>query len=488
MHAPVSTIAAAALLAVEPAVAAASSAAGTPRANLLVISTDDQDHGSLRALRPDGRPVMSELVSRVAAQGATFARAFVSYPLCSPSRATLLTGQLAHNHGVLGNDGPSGGHGALDHANTLPVWLRAAGYRTAHVGKYLNGYTGGPPPPGWDVWCTSWGGGYYNYFTNEDGTNVAHGTGEAHYHTDVMTQKAVDFVRSRAPGDPPFFLKLDYLAPHKGNPLAGGTAAAPRHQGTLAELAPQWPPSFNELDLSDKPPSIQALPLLSDDQVRGVLERDRRRLETLLAVDEGIGRVLTALAETGELERTFVFFTSDNGYLRGEHRIDGGKNHPYDEATRVPLVVRGPGIAPGSVIEELVSNVDLAPTWVEIAGATAGLPPDGRSLLALLEGRAAAWREAVLIESFVLEPSLPPAPPAIVRPYLALRTRDHLYVERNSAAGLERELYLLAADGCAPADPFQLESQHANPCEAAALEAAGARLAALSTCAGDGCW
>lgn len=460
-----------------------------PRANVVVITTDDQDPRSLRARRADGRPVMHELVSRVAAQGATFAESFVSYPLCSPSRATLLTGQLAHNHRVLGNDGPLGGYAALDHANTLPVWLQAAGYHTAHVGKYLNGYTGGAVPPGWDEWYTSWGGSYYNYFLNENGTNVGYGTAAASYHTDVMTEKAVDFLRSRSYGDRPFFLKLDYLAVHAGNALAGGTVPAPRHLGAMAGHVPEWVPSFNELDLSDKPPSIQAAyPLLSDEQVRDIVDLDRRRLEMLLSVDEGIGRVLRTLDELGELDRTYVFFTVDNGYMRGEHRIGGGKNQPYEESIRAPLLVRGPGVAAGAVIDRLVSNVDLAPTWVEIAGASAGRPPDGRSLLPLLEGRDVPWREVVLIESFQLEPSLPPAPPAIVRPYRGLRTAEHLYLERNSPAGTEVELYLFADDGCGAADPFQLASAHADPCQAATIEALRARLAGLTDCAGAGCW
>jgi N-acetylglucosamine-6-sulfatase len=389
---------------------------------------------------------------------------------------------------VLSNQAPHGGFEAFDPSQALPVWLQAAGFETAHVGKYLNKYgeTPGnaPIPPGWDRWETlilDSGHQYFGFKLNDDGTIVPHPTAPSRYLTDVLTMKAVAFVKSHQGGPRPWALFLDHLAPHGSNPLP---APAPRHLGTMGGLPLPPKPSFDEADVSDKPAVIRAKPPLSPNQIALQRMYHQRRLEALLAVDEGVARILDVLEHTGQLERTYVVFTSDNGFHLGEHRIASWKEHPYEEATRVPLAIRGPGIREGATIGALTSNVDLAPTIAQWCGATPSAPVDGRSLAPLLDGSATGWRRELLLEN------------PLQLEYRALRTlepdgREYLYVEYDHGQDGtvdERELYNLSPDAChAAPDPFQLESRHADPCYASLIERYTLRLAALGACSGASC-
>ncbi|MGQ0803311.1 MAG: sulfatase family protein [Actinomycetota bacterium] len=435
------------------------------RPNVVVIMTDDQTVESMRVM-PNVRDLLAE-------HGVTFTNSFASYPLCCPSRATLLTGQYAHNHGVLGNEPSVGGYGAFEHERTtLPAALQAVGYTTIHIGKYLNRYGLADPthvPPAWDDWHGLVGNSVYQYvgFTLNNNGNVRYRPPERGYQTDVLTDLATDAIK-RESEDGPFFLNLAYVAPHRALDRRLARPAG-RHQGAFAAEPLPQPPSFDEADVSDKPPQVARQPPLDPAEVEIITRRYRSRLESLLAVDEGVASVVRALRNTGEIDNTLIVFTSDNGFLHGEHRVASGKVFPYEPSIRVPLVVRGPGVASGATTDALVSNVDLAPTILAFTGAESLRRVDGRSLQGLLDRPGRDPRDLpVLLEAFDARSGA----------YQGVRTERYVYIEYVDGA---RELYDLVAD------PDQLENRSGDP-ELATVEARLARqLARLRACAGAEC-
>ena len=454
------------------------------RPNVVVVMSDDQTQDSIR--------YMPRVQEQIGAQGATFPQSFTNWPVCCPSRATFLTGQYAHNHQVLGNTPPLGGFERLDSSETLPVWLQRAGYYTAHIGKYLNGYEGSSVgvPAGWSEWHGSKETyTFYGYTLLEGGQLVEYGAdGEnpddpanpASYQTDVYTDKAVELIGRRAAEDQPFFLSLAYLAPHSGGPNPDPPTScdqsakpAPRHLTAFdAEPLPQSP-NFNEADVTDKPSGIASRPALTPNQITRATRFYRCRAESLLAIDEGVERIVNALRATGELDDTLVVYTSDNGFFHGEHRILTGKNRVYEEAIRVPLLIRGPGIDKGVEVDDLAVNADLAPTILDVASAEAGRTLDGRSLIDLAEHPSRLRGREILIEQDV-----PDDEQAQGVEYDAIRTARYVYVENVTG---EIELYDLELD------PYQLTNLHANPAYAAAEAALASRLASLRGCAGASC-
>jgi arylsulfatase A-like enzyme len=411
----------------------------SPRLNVVVIVTDDQSADSI----PRSVPVMPYLQARAldpADHWVVFTHAFVNTPLCCPSRATLLTGRYPHHTGVWGNrDGTQ-----LDEGATLAAWLDAAGYETALVGKYLNGYPFGRGPyvpAGWDRWWGKQQGGpesiYHDFTLIEQGTPVRYGASA--YATDVLADAAVGFIE-QAPSDRPFFLWFAPTAPH---PPA---EPAPRHVGRYADLPLPSPPSLGEPDVSDKPAWVRALPPLGAADIEAMREAKRRSFETLLAVDEAVRRIVEALRERGELEETVIVFTSDNGLAFGEHRWDR-KSCPYEECIRVPLLVRVPGLA-HRVEPALVSAVDLAPTILDLVNVRPGGPLDGASRAPLLRGGPPPPQEVYL--EFGGDPRVPA--------WQALRRPGWLYVELSTG---ERELYDLRRD------PFELANLARDPSRAA---------------------
>ena len=452
-----------------PAIHGQADAAET-RPNLVVIETDDQTVESMR--------VMGNVKALLGAQGTTFKNSFVNYSLCCPSRSTFLTGQYAHNHGVLDNKAPAGGYdrfAALHGDNNLPVWLQDAGYDTALIGNYLTYYSNKPPvPPGWSEWQVASPDTHdvYDYTLNENGTPVHYGTDPADFKQDVLTGKAVDFVDDQAPQAQPFFLWLNYTAPHSAGPNpnpnppsnCGHTAKpAPRHANAFDSQALLRPPNFNETDVSDKPAQIRNRPPLTSDQISNIRRRYRCRLEALLSVDEGVKAVVDALRSSGELASTLLVYTSDNGFFHGEHRIPEGKTRIYEESIRVPLLMRGPGIPRGVTINDLAINADLAPTIVDVANATPGLVMDGTSLIPVAQQPGTTQGRELLIE----EPS-----------FEAIRTGRYMYAEHGTG---ETELYDLQKD------PFELQSRHNAPAYASVRAQLAARLQQLKDCAGDDC-
>ncbi len=427
--------------------------------NIIFLLMDDLNFATVQR--------MPELRSSVIEEGASLRNTFISYPLCCPSRATILTGLYAHNHDVRGNAPPEGGFQKFRsegyEESTIAVRLQRGGYTTGLFGEYLNYYLDGDPthvPPGWDEWHARGDIAYYDYELNENGEIVSYGNDPEDYFTDVLSRKATDFVRRASSDSQPFFLYLAPAAPHEP------ATPAERHVGAFADEKAPRPPSFDEEDVSDKPSWIQAIDRLSDEQVSEIDDRYRNWLASMLAVDEMVASLVQELETAGELDNTFIFFTSDNGYHQGEHLIDYGKNTPYEEAARVPLFVRGPGVPAESKIERLVLNTDFAPTFADLAGID--FSADGRSLAPLLRGEDPAWRSAVLLEGF--SGGNPPS-------YEAVRTETHKYVEYDNG---ETELYDLEAD------PYELENlpKITDPSLVADLNT---KLNALRSCAGDEC-
>ena len=451
--------------------ATASAWADASPLNVVVIETDDQTADSLWAM-----PIVDRLLVR---RGVTFENSFVSFPLCCPSRATFLTGQYPHNHGVENNRPPQGGYEKLRGDETLPVWLHRAGYRTMLVGKYLNGYGMRDPheiPPGW----TDWHGlvdpktyYYYGFTINDEGHTRAYAKKPANYQTDVLTGKAVRLLRSAASGERPFFLWTTYLAPHfdfSSNARPPTPVPGPKDLGSFAGQPAPRTPSFDEADVSDKPATIRQFRPLTERQRAGIRRLYQRELESLQAVDRGVGELIDTLRDTGELDSTLLVFTSDNGYLHGEHRVPLGKWLPYEPSIRVPLVIRGPGVPAGVRLGDLVSNQDLSPTILDAAGASAALPQDGVSLMPLLRGGALPARD-LLIEGrypFGSEP---------VR-YAGVRTKRWFYAEYTNG---ERELYDLGVDW------DELSNVAGSPDYASVESDLASRLSALRTCSGASC-
>jgi arylsulfatase A-like enzyme len=463
---------AAALLPGATAVGSASVApalAEQERPNVVVIMTDDQTVESVR--------VMTNVKRLLRDRGATFRQSFVNFALCCPSRATFLTGQYAHNHGVLGNAPPSGGYAKLDHSNTLPVWLQDAGYYTAHLGKYLNGYGRTNPteiPPGYDEWHGSVDPStyrFYGYTLNENGRLV---TFERRYQTDLYAEKAARIIGRRAPLAKPFYLSVAFLAPHSGgprepdDPVGQATPVpAPRHRNDFASEPLPRPPGFNEQNVSDKPIGIRNRPLLTPTRIRKIRENYQQRLESLLAVDQAVGRIVAALRRAGELDDTLIVFTSDNGFFHGEHRIPSGKVLLYEPSIRVPLIMRGPGIPAGLRLSQRVANIDLAPTIVDVAGATPARVMDGRSLLPVIADPGVPLGRDLLV---VRGPG--------TGTFAAIRAPNYLYAEYGNG---EQELYDLTRD------PYELRSRHADPAYAAVKADLALRLAHLRACTGTSC-
>ena len=309
-------------------------------------------------------------------------------------------------------------------------------------------------------------GHYRRFELNENGELVQYGDDPNDYETDILAAKAVDFI-SRSAGKTPFFIYLAPFAPH--SPFT----PARRHRNAFKNEQAPRPPSFNEADVSDKPAWVRDNHLLSASEIDGIDERFRARLRTLLAVDELVEAIIDELTATGELDNTFIFYTTENGFHQGEHRVERGKNTPYEESIRVPLIVRGPGVPAGQVLQHVVANIDLAPTFAELAQAITPAFVDGLSFVRLLRDPPPEdWRKGVLVQHWAF-----PKAGASIPDYRAVRTRNHVYIEYITG---ENELYDLNAD------PYQLENQYAtaNP---SLVDSLAAMLQRLSDCAGVEC-
>ncbi len=458
-------------------------AQATGRPNIIVLMTDDQEPASLK--------VMKTVRKEMKAKGVTMKHFYANFPLCCPSRATMLTGQYAHNHRVLSNQAPEGGYGTFNdlHGNNyLPLWLQSAGYSTAYMGKYMNEYaepdeygtTPSDVPRGWNEWrvLAPSRAQYFGYTLNQNGVLTQYSEAEKDYSTDVFTTKAKRYIRRTSKTQQPFFLMLGYAAPHGGGGGEPGRTCnraavpAPRHLGELRKRKKlPLSPSFNEADVSDKPGKIQELESLSPGQIADITRKRRCAWESLLAVDESVGEIVAELKRDKIRDNTYVFFLSDNGLLRGEHRIRNQKRYLYEESARLPFIARGPGIARGEASDDVTTNADLVPTILELSGAQPGLVQDGRSLMSSFANPDSEAGRAILLEAY--------AGPEII----GVRTSRYTYTEWETDFPIlpDVELY----DNYV--DPYQLNNVARDPSYLGVASELASELDALIDCRGGEC-
>jgi len=427
------------------------------RPNIVFILTDDQRFDTIGLPHSiDGvTPVMPNVTNEIVNQGVTFENSFVTTALCAPSRSSLLSAKYSHTTGVHTNGGMDGGFGVFDDASTVAVWLQAAGYHTGIYGKYLNGYGASSPyqAPGWDEWHVFKNVAYFNYTLVENGVEVAFGSADADYSTDVLRDRAVQFIHDSA-GVSPFFLYFVPKAPH------GPATPAPRHVGSFNGIPPWRPPNYNEPDVSDKPAWLQGIAPWTANQMATHDAFNQDQLECLQAVDEAVEALMQALRDTGQDQNTIVVYASDNGYSWGSHRWEP-KQCPYEECTRVPLVIRYPALAPLPRVETgFALNIDHGETLAELAGATPDSGVEGMSLVRLLDGTAPTWRPDFLEEHWNGK----------IPTYAQVRGVPWKYTEY---IGDTSELY---DEG---ADPFELTNVVTNPVYASTVATLAARLRVL---------
>lgn len=354
--------------------------------NIILILTDDQDPKSLEYM-----PIVQE---HLVAKGTTFQNFTLTLPTCCPSRATFLRGQYAHNHkvGFFGEGTYEYFASSGRQQSTVATWLDGEGYRTGLFGKYLNGYRDTRSvPPGWDSWYANAESDAWSRCLNADGQKRCSGG-----HPDTaLVQKAEAFLANRS-GDP-FFLYFSPSAPHRRD--NGPPPSEEQDRGEFGHVALPRPESFNEADVSDKPGWVRNQKKLGGKAIREMAVEYRARLRSLQTVDRAIGSMVAYLEQSGEMDNTYIFYTTDNGYHMGQHRLPAGKMTPYTEDVRFPLIVRGPGVPEGRMREELVQNTDFAPTVAKLAGAPAPEFVDGTSMVPLLSGDPTVpWRDAAYFE------------------------------------------------------------------------------------------
>ena len=426
--------------------ASAAAVALDTRPNVVLITTDDMTRTDLRWM-PKTRTLL-------AARGVDFVNFISPHPLCCPARAEMITGQYAQNNGVHSNGGKYGGLPSLRNPNnTLAAWLHDAGYHTGLSGKYLNEYNPATVgiPTGWDFWdaFATNAAGYYGYTMYDNSTRVTYPE-DGIYSSDLIArdteQMILDF---NHPDRQPFFIWSSYFAPHG---LCSGVEAGcamppdPAHRDQWAYSDAENPaadkPSFNEPNVSDKPAMIRNRDFESRAKMQHLF---LQRIRALQAVDDGVARTITALRDTGELDNTLVLFTSDNGYLLGEHRYHG-KVVPYEEALRVPLLMRGTGLPVDVDRGTGATTVDLAPTIVAMTGVDAGRVLDGRNLLPYAKDGSLTHSPTSLIQAGPKASDPDPLPWM----YRGVRTPRYTFVRWTEDGFVE--LYDRAND------PFQLHN------------------------------
>lgn len=451
----------AAVLAVPLLVTSAPEAASETRPNILLITMDDMRGGEL-AWMPRTRELIADKGVRIVG--------FVSdHPLCCPARAEILTGQYGHNNGVRTNSSTHGGYDSLIRpGNHIGTWLKDSGYRTAMVGKHLNGWElTAVRQRGWTIFNPILKGIYKPYGL------TMYNNGSPRFYEDVYTADligrfTVRYIDRFSASGAPFFIWVDHVPPHAmfidgawRPPLP-----PPRYRDAYPDSVPPSfsDPAFNEDDVSDKPVWVQNTSKVSR---RTVTFWHRRRIRSLRAVDDQVGAAVRALRANGELANTYIIFHSDNGYLLGEHR-QWEKNKPYEKAVRVPLLVRGPGLPGGTVRQAMYGTVDIAPTILQLTGATAGRKQDGRSMMPTLRRDTAGYTHH-LIQAGRWSGTWW---------WRGVRSRSHVYVRYDT--GFE-ELYDRIKD------PAQLTNVAQDPGYADVRDDLAARLAVLQTCVGETC-
>lgn len=411
------------------------------RPNIILIITDDQPFHTV-----DYMPfVKTELIKN----GIVFENGFVTTPLCCPSRSSILSGQYAHNHKVLTNTLPLGGATKFNAATSFSILLRGIGYRTAYLGKYLNGYDDLKPegvvPPGWDLWKVFLGKNltdnedagslqyYYKFSLSENGNIVEYKKNENNFSADVITRNALEFIRDSV--NEPFFMTVSYYNPH--SPYIW----APRHQDSFrASTGWDWvqyrPPNFNEENIRDKPDYIGDLSPLSESELDTA---HLQILRSLLSVDDGVASISAALKKAGLDQNTIIIYISDNGMTLGDHRFGVTKNCPYESCIKIPFIIYGPGYFTPRTDTSLVANIDLYPTIAEWAGFETPESVDGLSMAPLLADQASPWRDAILLEHWPTSDG----GGSMIPEFYSIRTEEWKYTEYSTG---KVELYDLVND------------------------------------------
>ena len=430
------------------------------RPNIVVVLVDDMRWDEFGAAGHNF--IKTPNIDRIAKEGAYFMNAFATTPLCSPSRASFLTGQYAHTNGIIDNTARNGQSHQL---NTFPKQLYDNGYATAFIGKWHMG-NDDTKRPGFDYWVSLKGQGE----AIDPALNI---NGELQtvkgYVTDILIDHSLRFINQER--DQPFLLYLAHKALHPniqqrddGKTVdigEGGFIPANRHLGMYETAVFNRRPNYNIPPL-DKPAlarRIEGLPLLSP-ETSTKENTIRERSEMLMAVDEGLGAILKALEDKGELNNTIVVFTSDHGYWYGEHCLDDERRLAYEEAIRIPMLVRyPPTIKAGTKPQQLVLSIDLAPTLLEMAGVKPGKHLQGKSWVPIFAGKARAWRSSFLVEYY----SDSVFPRIVKMGYKAVRNQRYKYVHYTELEGMN-ELYDLVKD------PYELHNIIDDPKMTASLK------------------
>jgi arylsulfatase A-like enzyme len=395
----------------------------SPKTNVVMVLTDDLAMNLVQYM-PN--------VQALAKQGTTFANYSVTDSLCCPSRSSMFSGRFPHDTGVFTNSGSDGGfdtfHGRGEEQSTFATDLQAAGYRTAMMGKYLNGYLPKDKyvPPGWNEWDVA-GNGYpeYNYNLLENGQVKHYGQ---QYLTDVLSTKATGFIDGSVRAGKPFMIEVATFAPH-----APYTPDAPDKDKFPGLKAPRTA-AYDKLPANAPAWLASRAPLTTAEQAQ-IDTAFRKRVQAVQSVDRMIGSIRATLQKEGVAGDTVVVFTSDNGYHMGEYRLDPGKQTAFDTDIHVPLIMAGPGVQTGATVTQPAENIDLRPTYDAIAGASTPSDVDGRSLVSLMAGSApGSWRTAALIEHHgpdvnKSDPDYPAKNSGNPTTYNAIRTLDYTYVE-----------------------------------------------------------
>jgi N-acetylglucosamine-6-sulfatase len=417
-----------------------------PRPNIIFIFTDDQPYHTVQYM-----PTVRDVLMR---DGINFENGFSTTPLCCPSRASILSGEYVHNHRVYTNTWPEGGARKFNDTSTYAVWLKEAGYRTAYLGKYLNDYDSLEPygyvARGWEEWDVFLGKNlvnddvgasqyYQNFSISENGNVVDYTDDKSIFGADLITRQAVDYISEKR--DEPFMLTMAYYNPHSPYFWAERDDPQFRLNGALKAEAYR-PPNFMEEDVSDKPQYLQSLHPISIEKIDISY---KQILRSLLSVDDGVASVLAALDKTGLSEKTVIVYITDNGLTVGDHRLGLTKNCAYEACARIPFIVYSPSMFAARKDTHLVANIDLAPTFAELAGASTPDSVNGMSLVPLLKDGNAGWRDSILLEHWPTQDGVGSKIPE----FYAVRTADWKYVEYSTG---EKELYDLRND------PFELEN------------------------------
>lgn len=479
--------------------------AAAAKPNVIFVYTDDQN---VYDFKPKYMPQTFRLLRD---PGTNFSDFAVATPLCCPSRATYLSGGYPHNNGVFSN--PSGYRHLKDKFNTLPVWMHNAGYRTAWVGKYLQGYDTYAEDkfsaaPGLDDWHATFEARYYDYDIADNGKSVHKGTRSRDYFTTVVSKAATDVIADAAKGKRPLFMTLNNLGPHhgfgKGGRCTDIVPPAPQDVNLFRNAKVPRTPNFNEADTTDKPEVVVPYPPLKQSRIEKFDLTAGCRQASLASVDRGIASVYQAVKRTGELDNTVFIFTSDNGILQGQHRI-GGKNVPYEDAVVQPMVILAGETALGGPqvpdVSELTSNIDFAPTILDFADGEPCARPgncrklDGASLIPLLKGqdpKPFTDQRDILVEGG--KGGTDCAYAGIRNPHLNFT----LHARPTSGGGCDRdageELYDLDGSLTGNADPYELDNLlspvtpgHDDPKVLAEVSRLRDRLAELQECSGRDC-